>query len=85
MRYKHKIIKILNTIKNLLFKYIKSKTKIHKNVSTIKNGKTGELTNTTVKTDDVLTRFFFNLFILWKSFIPLKKSFYEEDKKSYMN
>ena len=54
-----------------LFKYVKSKTNIHKNVSTIKNDKTGELTKILVETASVL-KTFFNLFILWKSLVHNK-------------
>ena len=42
-----------------LFKYVKSKTKIHKNISTVnKKNKTDELTDKSVKTAGVLARVF---------------------------
>ena len=72
-RHENKMFK--NIIYNCkpLFKYEISKTKIHKNVSTVKKKKkkrkTSELTNRPVETAGMLATFFKNLFILWKSLI----------------
>ena len=47
LKYENKIVK--NIKYHCKFKYVKSKTKLNKNVGTVKrNDKTGELTNTAV-------------------------------------
>ena len=80
MRYENKVIKSIKYNCKLIFKYKKSKIKIYKNISAVKNDKTGELTNTLVETAGVLTRFSQSVHSL-EEFSPLQESSYDEGTK----
>ena len=64
-KHENKFVKNIKYNCKPLYKYEKSQTKIHKNVATVKDNKTGELTHQLK--DQVYKQNSFNLIILWST------------------
>ena len=80
LKHQNEIVGLIKYNCQPLIKYVKSKAKIHKNVSTVKNDKIGKLTDTQVETAMVQARYF-QFVHSFKDCNPLQESYYEKVQK----
>ena len=81
LQSKNEILRNIECNFKPLFKYVKSKSKIHKNVSTVKKISDRWINKNTNWNSGCTSKIFFSLFILWKSLTYDKKVVMETAQK----